>query len=127
VGLTALAYLLLLGVFFTMYASGLRAIFTLPLGFLATLGVTWRLLYLRLEMALSLQYAFIVGLITAQIQWGIHYWPLAPLRTALLLGLVAYLGCELALVHAEDRLSRTRLIEFGVLTGLALTGILVLV
>jgi hypothetical protein len=74
----------------------------------------------------AVRYGLLISGITAQISWGLHYWPLPPLRGALLLGLVVYLGNGLVLAHEEGNLGRIRIIEFAVVGIIGLTAVLVL-
>jgi hypothetical protein len=119
--LTALAYMLLIGAFFAIEATALRAIYSVPLVLLASAAVSWRLLCLTgMESGVN---AYTIGIsgLTAQIAWGLHYWPIQPLRSALLLGLIVYLGNGIAMAHPTGELDRTRLLELG---GVALIALL---
>lgn len=121
--LTALAYLLLVGALFATRVIGLRAVFAIPLTLLASGAVTWRLLRLA-QIRDTIRYAALISGGTAQIAWGLHYWPLPPLRVALILGLVAYLGNGLAVAHDAGRGDKLRIIEFSIVGVIALTAIL---
>jgi hypothetical protein len=126
IGLTALAYLLLIGAIFAVLAIGLRAAFAVPLILMASGAVSWRLLRLSRSMNGALRYSALISAITAQIAWGLHYWPIPPLRGALVLGLIIYLGYGLALTHQEGKIEAARLIEFTILAIIALAAILAL-
>ncbi|MEW6567890.1 MAG: hypothetical protein AB1449_06945 [Chloroflexota bacterium] len=124
VGLTALAYLLLVAALFALLATGPRATFSVPLVFGACALVSWRLLRLQQPHVAVSIYAGLIGIVAAQIAWGLHYWPLPPLRTALLLALGVYLGTGLVLAHLRREIHRATGLEFLVLGGIALAGIL---
>lgn len=126
IGLTALAYLLLIGALFAIRATGLRAAFAIPLTFCACAAVAWRLLRLARIKTSAVRYGLLISTIAAQISWGLHYWPLPPLRGALILGLVVYLGNGLVLAHEEGNLGRIRIIEFAVVGVIGLTAVLML-
>lgn len=126
IGLTALAYLLLIGALFAIRAIGLRAAFAIPLILFASGAVAWRLLRLAQVGNSSVQYALLISGLTAQIAWSIHYWPLPPLTGALILGLVVYLGNGLALAHEGGTLERIRIIEFAAVGLIALVAIITL-
>jgi hypothetical protein len=124
VGLTALAYLLLVGVLFAIQAAALRATFAVPLVLAASSGVSWRLLRLQAPRSPVLRYALLVGLGIAQMAWGLHYWPVTPLRAALVLGLGAYVATGLALAHLRGSIDRASLLEFGAVAAMAMAVIL---
>lgn len=113
-GLEALAYFLLFQGFFTLRASGVRAVFLVPASLLATAAVSWRLLRLWLPQTRSLLYAVVVGWATGQIAWGLHYWPLPPAQEALLLVILFYLLNGLLGQHLRGSLSPGRLAEYAV-------------
>lgn len=124
VGLTALAYLLLVAALFALFASGLRATFSVPLVFLACAAVAWRLLTLQQPLTPVATHAAVIGLMASQTAWALHYWPLPPLRAALLLGLGVYLATGLGLAHLRHELRLATGLEFLTLGSLGLVGIL---
>jgi hypothetical protein len=119
--LTSLAYLLLVGALFAIEAMALRAIYSIPLIMLASAAVSWRLQRLAGMGSGATAYTVAISGLTAQIAWGLHYWPIQPLRCALLLGLIVYLGNGIAMAHPTGELDRTRLLE---LSGVALLALL---
>lgn len=122
-GLEALAYFLLFQGFFTLRASGVRAVFLVPASLLATTAVSWRLLRLWLPQARSLLYGIVAGWATGQIAWGLHYWPIPPAQEALLLVVVFYLLNGLLGLHLRGGLSRGRMAEYalvGLIGGVAI-------
>jgi hypothetical protein len=123
VGLSALAYLLLIGVLFAILASDLRAVFSVPLILLVSFVVIWRLLHLNQLSDRAAEYALLISLLNAQLAWALHYWPLPPLRGALLLGILVYLTNGLTLLHRKKGLVRGRIIEFAALFAIAVTAI----
>jgi hypothetical protein len=125
-GLTALAYLFLVGALFAIRATGQRATFAVPMVFLASAAVAWRLLKLELPKTHVALYAGIVGLLLAQISWGLHYWPITPLRFALLLGLAGYLATGVTRAHLRGELGRASRVELSIVGAVALAAILAL-
>lgn len=119
-GLRALASLLLVGALFVILATGLRAVFAVPLVLAASLSVAWRLIRLGEPTKPAWQHGAIIGLIVAEIAWALHYWWIAPLREALVLGLIVYLSTGIVLAQRQDNLDRRRAIEYGVVCILAL-------
>jgi len=126
IALATLAYLFLVGALFAIRATGQRATFAVPLVFLATAAVAWRLLKLELpDRHLALQ-AALVGGVLAQISWGLHYWPMTPLRYALILGLGGYLATGIARAHLREEFGRAARVEYSIVGAVALALILVL-
>ncbi len=124
--LATLAHLFLVGALFAIRATGQRATFAVPLVFLSTGAVAWRHLKLELpERRVALQ-ASLVGVVLAQISWGLHYWPLTPLRFALILGLANYLATGIAGAYMREEFGRAARVEFSLVGAVALAAILVL-
>jgi hypothetical protein len=124
ISLRALAWLLLLGALFGIRASTARAILSLPLVFVAVSGVTWRLLRLDEPAASAWVDAVLVGIAAAQVDWGLHYWPVTPIRQSLLIGVLAYVLVNLILAFRQGRLGKARLTEIGSVSVVALLAIL---
>jgi hypothetical protein len=125
--LTSLAYLLIIGVFFSLRVAHLRAFFTIPSAFLASAAVSWRIQVLHSgEGTTAWLYAGIAGWITAQSAWALHYWPLPPFKFALLLGLIVYLLNGLLEMHRSREISPGRLLEVGLVSSLGLIAVMLL-
>jgi hypothetical protein len=124
--LSGLAYLLLAGAIFAIRSSGTRAIFALPLVFVATTGVTWRLLRLEQMHGPAWPYALILGWIGTQLAWGLHYWPVAALQEGLGLALMIYLAASVTSARLENSLTRRRAAELAVV-GILGIGLILLV
>jgi hypothetical protein len=126
ISLHGLAFFLLAGSFFTTFSLELRALFSIPLLALETFAVSWRLLQLSFPGQRTWSWAALISLLTAQVATGLHYWPLPPLRGALLLALTIYLSYQFIAFH----LSRISLVHFllenGLLAAIALTAIITL-
>jgi hypothetical protein len=124
IGLRILSYLLLVGVFFTISAMEVRAFFVVPSVLVAVAAVTWRLW--RLEPFQTSLWAYAVGLgwLVAQIAWAFHYWPMPPLREALILGLVVYEGTTAITLLLHEQMSASRMIELAIVGALALLATL---
>ncbi len=123
-GLKALAYLLLVEVYFTLRALDMRAIFAIPLVFGASAAIPWRMFRLSMHPAEAVRYAPLVGALLAQIAWGLHYWPLAPLKGSLLLGVAAYIAIEGMEGHAARDLPPRQIAIHILLAVAALAAIL---
>jgi len=124
--LTGLAYVLLLGVMYAIQAANLRAVYAVPLSFLASLAIGWRLLKLSHPGVSVFPYSTAIAMIAAEAIWALHYWPMPPLRTGLLFCVVVYLGKSLTEAIIEHRLDRSRWRELGIFTSLTLGLVLLL-
>lgn len=113
--LLALAFLLLSGMLYSIYALELRAIFAVPLVTLASLAITWRLLRLALPERRLESWAILIGFLVAQIALGLHYWPIPPLRLSLMLALFIYLTYQFVQSHLQREFGlRSMLEQIGV-------------
>lgn len=110
-GLTAMAYLLLVGSLFAMRAADLRAVIATPLTFGACFIVAWRQYRLAALLQGAIGHAALFSLLTSQIAWALHYWPMNPLQESLILSLLIYLGCNIGIANLRDELDRSRAIE----------------
>jgi hypothetical protein len=126
VGLSSLSTLLLAGAFFAIRGAGLRAVFAVPLIFLAAAAVSGRLLTFATPRAQAWMQAGVLGALTAQVGWGLHYWPVSPVQEALILTLVVYLGIGLISAHFAGKLGPSRWVEFGAIAALGLAAVIVL-
>jgi len=116
IGLRTLAYMLLAGSIFTMGATGQRAIYGVPVSLAAIFATSWRLeLLAGRAMRMAILDALVTGVIGAQILWAAHYWPISPIRVALSIGLLVYLGNGLIDTFRQAESSRGRVIEFAIL------------
>lgn len=125
--LNGLALLLLLASFLTIQVLELRALFAIPLIFSACLIVTWRLFKLTFPEKRVWTWAFLVSFIVSQVALGLHYWPIPPLRSGFLLGLVAYLAYQGINLHLREEVNnRSHLVEIASVSILSLLAILLL-
>jgi hypothetical protein len=126
VGLSSLSTLLLAGAFFAIRGTGLRAVFAIPLVLLAATAVAGRLLTFTTPRNRAWILAGVLGMITAQIGWGLHYLPVSPVQEALILTMVVYLGIGLISAHFTGKLGFGRWVEFGTIAVLGLTAVILL-
>ena len=82
-GLIALSYALFLLFVIALRMSGLRLFLSVPAIFLAAGLVALRTFHLRLSGRWEFPWALGIGLISAQLAAGLHYWPLTPLQAGL--------------------------------------------
>ncbi len=123
--LRTLAYLLLVGILFTMHAVDLRSVYRVPLSLAVVTVISWRLLQLPTSAdGQAFVFALIVGGTSAQLVWALHYWPLPSFRFALIVGLFVYISNGLMETLRAGEMSRARLAEFASVALVGLTGIL---
>jgi hypothetical protein len=120
IALNGLAFLLLTGSFFTVTALQLRVIFAIPVILVLTFAMFWRLFRLGFPRERGSNWASLISLVTAQIAVALHYWPLSPLRTSLLLSFISYLMYQFIIAHLNQELNRKFVIENLVVSGAAL-------
>ena len=125
-GLRWLGILLAVGVAFAVRVGGLRAVFSVPVLFAATGLICWRVLRLDRTRKSIWPYAVTAGWITAQLAWGLHYWPLRPIPAALLLGLAGYVSIGLGRAHLLGRTEPRAIYEFGGVALAVLAAVLLL-
>ncbi len=124
--LRTLAYLLLVGILFTMHAVDLRSVYRVPLSLAVVTVISWRLLQLPTSAdGQAIVFALIVGGISAELIWALHYWPLPSFRFALIVGLFVYISNGLMETLRAGEISRARLVELASVAIVGLTGILV--
>jgi hypothetical protein len=124
VGLKGLALLLLSGTFFIVEAIPLRAIFTLPTVLLLGSIVSWRLMRLSHPKKRVWSWAVLTGVLTAQVAIGLHYWPISPLKSALILSLCAYLSHQIMEAQLRNGIDQRITIEYFMVGAIALIAIL---
>ena len=126
VGLRTLGVMIVVGVAFATVAAELRAVFSVPAIFAASAIVSWRSLNLELPGLRVWPYSVACGLITAQLAWGLHYWPAQPMQVALMVGLSTYVATGLLLAHVRGEVNRRLAYEFGGVSVAALAAVLAL-
>lgn len=123
ISLTGLTYILLLGILYTLQAAGLRAVYGVPISFLAVSAAAWRLLSLTNPRKLVFPYGIGIGICAAELVWAFHYWPFAPLESALFVSIAVYAGETLIDSVLKKQLNRSRWIELAVVTSIALAAV----
>ena len=126
VGLRTLGVVLVVGVAFAGLAGGLRAIFTVPAIFAASMIVCWRALKLEAANRAIWPYSVACGLIASQIAWGLHYWPTRPMQVALVVGLTTYVAIGLLSALLRKSLSPRVAYEFAGVSLLVVAAVLII-
>ena len=123
--LHVLAYLLALSYFVLIYRTRVRTLLSAP----AVLAVGG-LLGMRLLHGTASDWrsgtacALVIGLILGEATWALNYWPGHSFVGGLLLFLLFYASIGLARRGLQDRLTRSVLLEYGIVTLLGL-GLLI--
>jgi Protein of unknown function (DUF5656) len=116
-GLTALSYTLFLLFVIALQIGGARLFLSVPGIFLAAGLVTLRTLHLRLGGRWDFPWAIGVGLVSAQLCAGLHYWPLTPLQLGLILLGPLYSLTALAYSLSQDVPLRSAFAEPAIILG----------
>lgn len=114
-GLTALSYALFLLFVIALHIAGVRLFLVVPAVFLAAGLVALRTLHLRLSARWEFPWAIGIGLVSAQLEASLHYWPVLPLQVGLILMGPLYALTTLAYSLHEDVPLRSAVIEPGII------------
>lgn len=125
-GLIALSYALFLLFVIALRIGGARLFLLVPAVFLASSLVALRTLHLRLSGRWELPWGLGIGLVSAQLSAGLHYWPLSSLQFGLILLGPLYALTALASSLGEEIPVRSSLAEPGIiLVGVWITAAIV--
>ncbi len=116
-GLIALSYTLFLLFVIALQISGARLFLSLPAISIAAGLVTLRTLHLRLGGRWDFSWAVGVSIISAQLAAGLHYWPLTPLQSGLILLGPLYGLTALAYSLSQDVPLRSAFAEPAIILG----------
>jgi hypothetical protein len=114
-GLIALGYALFLLFAIALRLGGMRLFLEIPAVFVAAGLVALRSLRLRLVGDWEIQWALGIGLVSAQLAAGLHYWPLSSVQFGLILLGPLYALTSLAASLTEDVPVRSALAEPGLI------------
>lgn len=114
-GLIALSYTLFLLFVIALRLSGVRLFLDVPAIFLAAGLVALRALHLRLSGRWEFPWGIGIGLISAQLAAGLHYWPISPLQAGLVLLGPLYALTALAYNLSQEVPARSALTEPGII------------
>ena len=115
VALRGLSFLLVTGAFYAIYETQLRALFTIPFIFAIAFMISWRLFRLVIPNFQVWTWAGLLGLLSAQIALGLHYFPINPLTASITIGVLTYIGHGLILTHTERVISWRHVLEAAVI------------
>src|SRR5581483_6773957 len=114
-GLIALSYALFLLFVIALHIAGARLFLLVPASFLAGGLVAFRTLHLRLSARWEFPWASGIGLVSAQLAAGLHYWPVSSLQFGLILLGPLYALTTLAYNLDEDIPLRNAISESSVI------------
>ena len=117
-GLTALSYALFLLFVIALRIASARLFLVAPAIFIATMLVALRTLHLRLGGHWDFPWALGIGLVSAQLAAGLHYWPISSLQFGLILLGPLYALTTLAYSLGEDVPLRNAVTEPGVILAI---------
>jgi len=116
-GLTALSYALFLLFVISLRLGAARLFLVVPAIFIAAGLVSLRTLHLRLGERWDYPWAFGIGLASAQVAAGLHYWPLSSLQFGLAILGPLYALTAFASALSEDLPVRSAIREPGIILG----------
>jgi hypothetical protein len=119
--LQVLAYLLALAYFALVYQGGLRTLLSAPAIFVVGGLLAIRLCHgLASDWRKQSMHALTIGLILGEATWALNYWPGRSIIGGVLLLLVFYVLVGLGRRSLQGRLTRSAILEYGVVTVLGL-------
>lgn len=115
VGLTAVSYALFLILIIALVAAGTRLYILLPAIVITVFFVSLRNINLRLGSRWCFVWSGVIALIVGQVSAALHYWPLSPLQSGLVILGLAYSLASVAGSIEEGRSLREFWIEPSVM------------
>ena len=116
-GLIALSYTLFLLFVIALQLASVRLFLSVPAIVVAAGLVTLRTLHLRLGGKWDFSWSVGVSIVTAQLAAGLHYWPLSPLQSGLILLGPLYGLTALAYSLSQDIPFRSAFAEPAIILG----------
>ncbi len=117
---TALSYLIAFGLFTQIYSLRERSIVTATTTMFVAIAIALDLLGPHI---IGLQraglFALIIGWLVGQCTWAMNYWNISNLSAGVLLLTVFYVSVGLVQQHLQEKLTRSVLVEFGVVSLIA--------
>ncbi len=118
---TALSYLIAFGLFTQIYGARERSIISATTTTLISIALSLDLLGPHIiGLRRAGMFSLIVGWLVGVCTWAMNYWNIANLSGGVLLLMVFYVSIGLVQQHLQGKLSRSVLVEFGVVTLISL-------
>lgn len=125
--LTAVTYLIAFGLFLLIYSTRERSIITATLCALLAFGLALDLMAPHIVgLRDATVFALVVGLVVGQAMWALNYWNISNWSAGVMLVAVFYVLVGLAQQHFQDSINATVLIEFGVVSLVAVIAAILL-
>lgn len=117
---TGLSYLIAFGLFTLIYATRERSVITATLTLLVAVALSLDLLAPHIiGLRQATLFSAIIGWLVGQATWALNYWNISNWSAGVLLLTLFYVSVGIAQQHFQERLTRSVLLEFGVVTVIA--------
>ncbi|MCS6848663.1 MAG: hypothetical protein RMN52_13235 [Anaerolineae bacterium] len=118
---TGLSYLIAFSLFTLIYSTRERSVITATGALLVAVALALDLLAPHIiGLRQATLFSLIVGWLVGQATWALNYWNVSNWSAGVVLLTVFYVSVGIAQQHFQERLSRSVLIEFAVVTCIAL-------
>jgi hypothetical protein len=119
--LTGVSYAIAFALFTLIYSARERSVISATLTTLVAFGLCLDLMAPHIiGLRTAATFSLVVGLLVGQSIWALNYWNISNWSAGVLLLAVLYVMIGLAQQYFQDRLTRSVLIEFGVVATIAL-------
>ena len=118
--LTGVSYAIAFGLFALIYSSRERSVISATLSALVAFGLALDLMAPHIiGLSTAATFSLVVGLVVGESTWALNYWNISNWSAGVLLLAVLYVMTGLAQQYFQDRLTRSVLMEFGVVAAIA--------
>jgi hypothetical protein len=118
---TGLSYLIAFGLFTLIYSTRERSVITASMTLLVAVALSLDLLAPHIiGLGQASLFAAIIGWIVGLATWALNYWNISNWGAGVIMLTVFYVCVGIAQQHFQDRLSRSVLMEFAIVTLIAL-------
>jgi hypothetical protein len=118
---TSLSYLIAFGLFTLIYSTRERSVITATMTLLVAVALSLDLLAPHIiGLGQAMLFALIIGWIVGVSTWALNYWNISNWSAGVLMLTVFYVCVGVAQQYFQERLTRNVLVEFGVVTVIAL-------
>ena len=125
--LTAITYLIAFGLLALVYGARERSVISATLTFVIIFGLALDLMSPHIiGLRQAGIYAFVAALVTAQMTWALNYWNISNWSAAIILLAVFYALIGLSQQHYQDRVTGPVLVEFAVISSIAILAAVML-
>ncbi|HEY3341841.1 MAG TPA: hypothetical protein VGK81_07475 [Anaerolineae bacterium] len=119
--LTSVSYAIAFSLFTLIYSSRDRSVISATISAVVAFGLALDLMAPHIiGLGTASTFSLVVGLIVGESTWALNYWNISNWSAGVLLLAVLYVMTGLAQQYFQDRLTRSVLVEFGVVAAIAL-------